>query len=401
MNIIVELVTPGRFFKDAPIHSLNEELKKRGFEVVFAADQEDLLRIVDNNARLAGVLIDWEESPKELIRKIHDFNDELPIFAFSSSNDVTDASFEDLNANVEFFGYEISNAADIAVTISQKVKEYTDAVLPPLTRALFNFAEQGKYTFCTPGHMSGTAFQRSPAGTLFYDFFGSNTFKADVSVSVGELGSLLDHTGPHKEAEKYIAETFNADRSYIVTNGTSTANKIIGLYAAPAHSLDNPPFHRNSLFFGYCLKNFLSVAGHACDLGQSSRNLASAASVLSLNGNITKFHYHTSLINFGFSGAYMKNLSRSMFENFRHASKLADYTTTYFIIFRRECVKKIVVTVQGPPKDFFLRLLLRKRFLLSACSIISSRRFSGSVSVSSFFWISPFRNSARSSPTLL
>ena len=236
MNIIVELVTPGRFFKDAPIHSLNEELKKRGFEVVFAADQEDLLRIVDNNARLAGVLIDWEESPKELIRKIHDFNDELPIFAFSSSNDVTDASFEDLNANVEFFGYEISNAADIAVTISQKVKEYTDAVLPPLTRALFNFAEQGKYTFCTPGHMSGTAFQRSPAGTLFYDFFGSNTFKADVSVSVGELGSLLDHTGPHKEAEKYIAETFNADRSYIVTNGTSTANKIIGLYAAPAGS---------------------------------------------------------------------------------------------------------------------------------------------------------------------
>ena len=123
--------------------------------------------------------------------------------------------------------------------------------------------------------------------------------------------------------------------------------------------------------------------------------------VASLNGNITKFHYHTSLINFGFSGAYMKNLSRSMFENFRHASKLADYTTTYFITFRRECVKKIVVTVQGPPKDFFLRLLLRKRFLLSACSIISSRRFSGSVSVSSFFWISPFRNSARSSPTLL
>ena len=236
MNIIVELVSPGRFFKDASIHSLNECLKKRGFEVVFAADQADLVRVVENNARLAGVVIDWEDSPQELCQQIHDFNEYLPVFAFSSSNSVTDATFQQLSLNVEFFEYEISNAADIAVTISQKVEEYEKAVTPPLTRALINFAKEGKYTFCTPGHMSGTAFQHSPVGALFYDFFGANTFKADVSVSVGELGSLLDHSGPHRDAEKYIAETFNADRSYIVTNGTSTANKIIGLYSAPAGS---------------------------------------------------------------------------------------------------------------------------------------------------------------------
>ena len=236
MNIIVELVSPGRFFKDAPIHSLNECLKKRGFEVVFAADQADLVRVVENNARLAGVVIDCEDSPQELCQQIHDFNEYLPVFAFSSSNSVTDATFQQLSLNVEFFEYEISNAADIAVTISQKVEEYEKAVTPPLTRALMNFAKEGKYTFCTPGHMSGTAFQHSPVGALFYDFFGANTFKADVSVSVGELGSLLDHSGPHRDAEKYIAETFNADRSYIVTNGTSTANKIIGLYSAPAGS---------------------------------------------------------------------------------------------------------------------------------------------------------------------
>ena len=182
------------------------------------------------------MVIDWEDSPQELCQQIHDFNEYLPVFAFSSSNSVTDATFQQLSLNVEFFEYEISNAADIAVTITQKVEEYEKAVTPPLTRALINFAKEGKYTFCTPGHMSGTAFQHSPVGALFYDFFGANTFKADVSVSVGELGSLLDHSGPHRDAEKYIAETFNADRSYIVTNGTSTANKIIGLYSAPAGS---------------------------------------------------------------------------------------------------------------------------------------------------------------------
>ncbi|ECL5400708.1 lysine decarboxylase LdcC, partial [Salmonella enterica] len=100
----------------------------------------------------------------------------------------------------------------------------------------FEYVKEGKYTFCTPGHMGGTAFQKSPVGSIFYDFFGRNTMKSDLSVSVSELGSLLDHSGPHAEAEHYIAETFNAERSYIVTNGTSTANKIVGIYSAPAGS---------------------------------------------------------------------------------------------------------------------------------------------------------------------
>ncbi len=47
--------------------------------------------------------------------------------------------------------------------------------------------------------MGGTAFQKSPVGSLFYDFFGPNTMKSDISISVSELGSLLDHSGPHKK----------------------------------------------------------------------------------------------------------------------------------------------------------------------------------------------------------
>ncbi len=43
---------------------------------------------------------------------------------------------------------------------------------------------------------------------------------------------------PHQatEAEEYIARTFGAEQSYIVTNGTSTSNKIVGMYAAPSGS---------------------------------------------------------------------------------------------------------------------------------------------------------------------
>ena len=33
--------------------------------------------------------------------------------------------------------------------------------------------------------------------------FGENLFRSDLSISVGELGSLLDHSGPIGEGEKY------------------------------------------------------------------------------------------------------------------------------------------------------------------------------------------------------
>jgi arginine decarboxylase len=73
----------------------------------------------------------------------------------------------------------------------------------------------------------GNAFRKSAPGREFYDFFGEQVFRSDLSISVGELGSLLDHSGSIGDAEKYAAKVFGADRTYFVTNGTSTANKIV------------------------------------------------------------------------------------------------------------------------------------------------------------------------------
>ncbi len=84
--------------------------------------------------------------------------------------------------------------------------------------------------------MGGSAYQKSPVGCLFYDFFGGNTLKADVSISVTELGSLLDHTGHTWRRRSISRAPFDAEQSYIVTNGTSTSNKIVGMYAAPSGS---------------------------------------------------------------------------------------------------------------------------------------------------------------------
>jgi lysine decarboxylase len=51
-----------------------------------------------------------------------------------------------------------------------------------------------------------------PGGCLFYDFFGGNTLKADVSISVTELGSAGSYR-PASGAEEYIARTLAPSRA--------------------------------------------------------------------------------------------------------------------------------------------------------------------------------------------
>ncbi len=236
MNIIAIMRPEGVYYKDEPIRELDAALEVLGFKTIYPRDRADLLKLIESNARICGVIFDWDQHSTELCVDINELNEYLPLYAFINTHSTMDVSVHDMRMVLYFFEYALNAADDIAKRIRQYTDEYIDQITPPLTKALFTYVEEGKYTFCTPGHMGGTAFLKSPVGTLFYDFFGAKTLKADVSISVTELGSLLDHTGPHLEAEEYIARTFGAEQSYIVTNGTSTANKIVGMYSAPAGS---------------------------------------------------------------------------------------------------------------------------------------------------------------------
>jgi len=110
-------------------------------------------------------------------------------------------------------------------------------------------------------------------------FYGRNIFLAETSSTTGGLDSLLQPTGPLKRAQEKFARAFGARRSYFVTNGTSTANKIVtqalvrpgdlvllshdchkshpyALVLAGARPvyLDAYPLHRYSMFGGVTLR---------------------------------------------------------------------------------------------------------------------------------------------------
>ncbi|MCZ9884002.1 aminotransferase class I/II-fold pyridoxal phosphate-dependent enzyme [Arthrobacter sp. B2a2-09] len=59
------------------------------------------------------------------------------------------------------------------------------------------------------------------------DFYGLNLLLAETSATSGGLDSLLDPHGSIKEAQDLAARAFGAQKTFFVTNGTSTANKIV------------------------------------------------------------------------------------------------------------------------------------------------------------------------------
>ncbi len=59
------------------------------------------------------------------------------------------------------------------------------------------------------------------------EFYGSRVLNAETSATTGGLDSLLQPVGPIKRAQELAARAFGARRTYFVTNGTSTANKIV------------------------------------------------------------------------------------------------------------------------------------------------------------------------------
>lgn len=59
------------------------------------------------------------------------------------------------------------------------------------------------------------------------EFYGLNLLLAETSATSGGLDSLLAPTGTIKKAQDLAARAFGARQTFFVTNGTSTANKIV------------------------------------------------------------------------------------------------------------------------------------------------------------------------------
>ena len=116
---------------------------------------------------------------------------------------------------------------DYKGTIEQIVASYEALILPPFFKALSDYVGDNNAQFDCPGHQGGQFFAKHPTGRAFYDFFGDHIFRTDLCNADVKLGDLLIHEGYAHDAQAHAAAVYNADKTYFVLNGTSSANKVV------------------------------------------------------------------------------------------------------------------------------------------------------------------------------
>ena len=178
-------------------------------------DFSDVAAIVitdaDHEEVLSNPLIEALRIPVFLVKK--DENSTIKPEFVGKITRVIDAN----EVNYELYVKQIEVAAN----------KYEEDMLPPFFRALADYVEDGNSQFDCPGHQGGQFFARHPAGRAFYNFYGENLFRSDLCNADVKLGDLLIHEGPACDAQQHAAQVYNADKTYFVLNGTSSANKMV------------------------------------------------------------------------------------------------------------------------------------------------------------------------------
>lgn len=189
---------------------------------------------VPDYGNVQAILLDWymfetnnDASLIQLIRDIQAIRPNIFIYILTSSNYYSTivskvSEFRNVKYNVKGDGYD-----SLWETIKRDLR---NRMTTPFWDAYKEYALNANYSWHTPGHSGGKSFKKSPYLGDFFNFFGSNLFKADLSVSVDSLGSLFSGSGKVQEAQEYASKVFGTKRSFFGTNGSSTSNKILLQY---------------------------------------------------------------------------------------------------------------------------------------------------------------------------
>ena len=155
--------------------------------------------------------------------QIHTFGIPVIVLRFDESKDIS--FYKDRIASI--IEFSSTNMDDCKSEIEKLVASYENSILPPFFKALSDYVGNQNSQFDCPGHQGGQFFYKHPTGRAFYNFFGENIFRADLCNADVKLGDLLIHEGYAYDAQAHAAKVYNADKTYFVLNGTSSANKVV------------------------------------------------------------------------------------------------------------------------------------------------------------------------------
>jgi arginine decarboxylase len=217
--------------------ALVEEMEQRDMLVIKAISYEDGLANIVSDTSIHAVLLSWEiggttesgEPPAaRLLEELTNRHENIPVFLMAQTSERAREITEHVMEQVNEFVWMLQDTANfIAGRVVAAVDRYREQLLPPFAAALAKYSRLREHSWSAPGHQGGIGFTKLPVGRAFFDFYGENLFRTDMGIERGQLGSLLDHTGPIAESEAYASRVFGAHRSYNVVGGTSESNRTI------------------------------------------------------------------------------------------------------------------------------------------------------------------------------
>jgi len=141
---------------------------------------------------------------------------------------VTDTSLTDLkDSTLKTFSRVYYKREDLLELHLGIIRGVRDRYETPFFSALMEYSQKPTGVFHAMPISRGNSVFKSRWIQDFGEFYGRNLFLAETSSTTGGLDSLLQPTGPLKKAQEMAAKAYGSQRSYFVTNGTSTANKIV------------------------------------------------------------------------------------------------------------------------------------------------------------------------------
>lgn len=223
----VAVVSSEQNFRDHWIDALNECADQDvgsaaccGFHFIAVGTADEALALALEDGLLQAVVIDAVliSEGEELASELKARRAELDMFlAVEEGSAAPDINAELLNRN----DGKISHLfRQIQTAIQRRVRT-------PFADTLRDYVYSAKDAWHTPGHSGGDSLRDSPWVADFYQMMGEHIFNTDLSVSVQVLDSLLEPHSVIQEAQDLAAECFGAKKTFFVTNGTSTANKVI------------------------------------------------------------------------------------------------------------------------------------------------------------------------------
>jgi len=158
-----------------------------------------------------------------LARVLRNLRPELDVFVVTDHDIAKLAGSEEASPVRRVF-YGVEEPMEIHLAIQDGIKDRYET---PFFDNLQKYAARPIGTFHALPVARGKSIFKSNWIRDMGEFYGTNLFLAESSATTGGLDSLLEPTGNIKVAQDKAARAFGGDRSFFVTNGTSTSNKII------------------------------------------------------------------------------------------------------------------------------------------------------------------------------